>query len=475
MKSLATVGLLAVIAGCAHVTQSSLPSTPNALAYKEAKTADAARTKPLTQDHWWTVYEDEELERLQVLLLSNSPDLGSALARYQQASAATDSVRAARTPVVGASLDAQRNRQSEQRPLRGASSPDYYNSASLGLNLSYEIDLWGRISQQVAAGEALEKAAQADLAAARLSLQAQLTDTLIALRGADREIGLLRDTESAYGRAADMVGERHRAGIASGLDLARAQAQRETATSQLHQVQAQRAVLEHAIAALVGEHASTFALPPSEVPDVVPNIPFGLPSELLERRPDIVAAQQRVQAASASVGIARKAFFPSVRLSAAGGFQSDDFGNFIATPNIFWAIGPGLLATVFDGGRRKAEIERAQGVLDEAGHRYRGEVLGAFQQVEDQLALLARYREAAAAEGQAMNSTQRALELATNRYRDGAASYLEVVTSQTAHLQARRSALDLSTRQRRATVQLVRALGGGWSEINDASTVARSN
>lgn len=475
MKSFAMVGLVAVMAGCTHVSQTPMPSTPNALAYKEGGTASAAPYKPLTQDHWWTVYEDEELGRLQALLLKNSPDLGSALARYQQASAATDAVRAARTPVVGASLDAQRNRQSEQRPLRGTTSPDYYNSASLGLNLSYEIDLWGRISQQIAAGEALEKAAQADLAAARLSLQVQLTDTLIALRGADQEIGLLRDTESAYGRAADMVSERHRAGIASGLDLARAQAQRDAAISQLHQVRAQRAVLEHAIAALVGAHASTFSLPPSEAPDVVPSIPIGLPSELLERRPDIVAAQRRVEAAGASVGVARKAFFPSVRLSAAGGFQSDDFGDFIAAPNIFWAVGPGLLATVFDGGRRKAEIERAQGVLDEAGHRYRGDVLGAFQQVEDQLALLARYGEASAAESQATNSTQRALALATNRYRDGAASYLEVVTAQTAHLQARRSALDLSTRQRRATVQLVRALGGGWSEINDSSTVARSD
>lgn len=461
------------LAGCAHIEEGSLPATPAAATYREGALPAPASAVPLERDRWWALYQDDELERLQRLLLQNSPDLGSALARYQQARAATDTLRAARAPMIGASLDGSRNRQSEHRPLRGASSPDLYNSASLSLNLDYELDLWGRIRQQVDAGVAREEAAQADLEAARLSLQARLTDNLIALRGADREVALLRDTAEAYARANTMISERHRAGIASGLDLARAQAQLEMANSQLRQVQAQRALLEHAIAALVGESASTFSLRPTAEADTVPAVPTGLPSELLQRRPDIVAAQRRVAAANASVGVARKAYFPSVRLSAVGGFQSDDFSSVINAPNLFWAVGPGLLMNVFDGGRRRAEIARAQAVLDEAGQDYRRIVLGAFQQVEDQLALLGRYSEAAASEGQAVVATQRALDLANNRYRDGAASYLDVVTAQTTHLQAQRSALDLNTRQRRASVQLIRALGGGWSSDVMMTAAAR--
>jgi NodT family efflux transporter outer membrane factor (OMF) lipoprotein len=188
-----------------------------------------------------------------------------------------------------------------------------------------------------------------------------------------------------------------------------------------------------------------------------------LPSTLLQRRPDITAAQQRIAAANASVGVARTAFFPSVTLGVSGGYQSSDLSNFIAAPNIFWAIGPGVLVNLLDGGRRKAGVARAEAVLDEAGQTYRSVVLAAFQQVEDQLALLDHYADAAAAERMTVLASKRAVTLATNRFRDGAASYLEVVTAQATHLQAQRSALALSTRQRRASVQLVRSLGGGWS------------
>ncbi|WP_261540057.1 efflux transporter outer membrane subunit [Burkholderia multivorans] len=461
-RLLAPILFACALAGCAHVAEMPAVSLPEAPAYRGGP--QAAAVPALQRDTWWTLYQDPELDRLQQQLLANSPDLGSALARYQQARAATDALRAARLPSVGASAEAVRNRQSENRPLRGASSPDYYNSGTLGLSLDYELDLWGRIGRQVAAGVAEEQAAQADLAGAQLALQAQLADTLLALRGADQEIALLRETQAAFARATGMVGERHRAGLASGLDLARAEAQQESARSQLHQVQAQRDVLAHAIAALVGAHASAFSIEPAELPDAVPPIPAGLPSELLQRRPDIAAAQRRVAAANASVGVARTAFFPSLRLSAQGGWQSSDLGNIVAAPNVFWAIGSGLLVNLFDGGRRRAEVARAEAVLDETGQTYRATVLGAFQQVEDQLALLREYGEAGQAEQRTVTAAHRALDMATSRYRDGAASYLDVVAAQTTHLQARRNALDLNTRQRRATVQLVRALGGGWSQ-----------
>ena len=443
------------------------PDVPVAPAFKEVRgpwvSVEPADTEP--RQAWWTRYGDPEMDALQQQLLANSPDLASALARYQQASAATDVLRAAQLPSVGTSLNAQRIRQAELRPLRvlGPTSPDVYNSATLGLDFQYELDLWGRVRQQVNAGEALQQAAQADLANARLALQARLADTLIALRGLDREALLLRETEQAYARAAETIDRRHQGGIASGLDLARAQNQLASTRSQLRQQQAQRALLEHAIAALVGANASSFSIQPQSVDVAMPVVPVGLPSTLLQRRPDIAAAQRRVAAANASVGVARTAVFPSLVLGAQAGYQSSDLDRFIQAPNLFWAIGPTLLVNLFDGGRRKADIARAEASLDEAGQNYRGVVLTAFQQVEDQLALLSQYGEAADAEREATAAAQRSLDLASNRYREGVASYLDVVSAQTANLQARRNALDLDTRQRRASVQLVRALGGGWS------------
>lgn len=459
--------LVAELAGCAGLPPATLPTIPMADTFKEPQGpwVVAQRVGATQREDWWTLYEDAELDRLQRQLLANSPDLASALARYQQARAASDGLRAAQSPTVGASLDVQRLRQSERRPLRvlGPGSPDEYNSATLDLEFSYELDLWGRVREQVSAGVAEAQAAQADLAAAQLALQARLADTLLALRGLDSEAALLREAVANYARAAELLGHRHQAGIASGLDLARAEAQLESTRSQASQLQGQRAVLEHSVAALVGANASMFTIAPEPVVAVMPVVPLGLPSTLLQRRPDIAAAQRRVEAAHASVGVARTAFFPSVNLGLGGGFQSSSLIRFIEAPNLFWSLGPSLAATLIDGGRRKADLARAEAHLDESGQRYRAVVLSAFQQVEDQLASLASYAEAASAERRATEASQRAADLADNRYREGAASYLEVVTAQAANLQARRSALDLQTRQRRATVQLVHAVGGGWS------------
>ncbi len=468
MDRFAVAAALAVLlTGCAQTPPAPLPDVPVAPAFKEARTpwVAAEPSAPLAWDGWWKSYGDPELDSLQEQLIRNSPDLASALARYRQARAATDTLRSAQSPTLGAGVDASRNRQSQTRPLRvlGPNSPDTYNSATIGLDLQYELDLWGRVSQQVLAGVASERAVAADLAAARLALQAQLADTFVALRGLDQEIKILSDTETAYERAIGLIDRRHQGGIASGLDTSRAQGQLESARSQHRQLEAQRAVLEHAVAALVGANASTFSVATSAVQTWVPGIPVGLPSTLLQRRPDIAAAQQRVIAANAKVGVARAAFFPSIMLDAQGGFQSSDLGRLIQAPNLFWAFGPSLMAEVFDGGRRDAEKARAEAALDEAAQHYRATVLSAFQQVEDQLSLLSHYGDAAQSERLALAAADRSLALATNRYQAGAASYLEVVTSQTAQLQAQRSALDLTTRQRRSTVQLVRALGGGWS------------
>ena len=458
---------IAVLSGCAQRAPADLPTMDLPAGFKQG--AGAAAASPALQVRWWEVFGDEDLNRLQEQLQVRSPDLAAALARHDQAEAVATAARSAQSPSWGASLSAQRLRQSERRPLRvlGPNSPDRYDNSTAQLDLSYELDLWGRVRQRVAAGDAELRAADADLQGALLSLQSQLADTWMALRGADAELVLLQDSIGSYEKAVALTSARRQQGIASGLDRERAQGQLESIRSQLMQARARRAQLENAVAVLVGAHPSSFGILPTPAAFRMPAIPAGLPSALLERRPDIRAAQQRVQAAAASVGVARAAFFPTLTLSAQGGLQSSDLGRFLEAPNLFWAVGPGLVATLFDGGRRRADQARAEAVLDEAGQRYRSVVLGAFQQVEDQLALLAHHADAADSERRAAASATAALEMAVSRYREGAAGYLEVVTAQIAQLQARRSELDLLTRQRRAGVQLIRALGGGWSAAGD--------
>ena len=454
------MALALVLSACSQAPALRLPEVPIANSYKEEAPWTSARpADDLPRDAWWTVYGDGELDELQARLLGNSPDLAAALARYQQAKAFTDQLRSGLYPKLNGSAQAQRNRQ---RAI-GATPSSEFNSRALGVAAEYEFDLWGRISNQIAAGGALQQAAQADLESARLSLQSELADTYIALRGLDREIALFNDTVAAYTKALDLTQTRHDGGLASGLDVARAQTQVEAARAQFAQQAAQRAVLEHAIAALVGASPSQFALAPRLAAIKLPAIPAGVPSTLLQRRPDIAAAQRRILAANANIGIARAAYFPAVTLSAAAGYQSTVSGALIAAPNLFWSIGPSLMLALFDAGRRDAQVVQAQALLDESGARYKGLVLGAFQQVEDNLALLNNYRIASEAEGAAVVAAQRTLALATSRYHDGAASYLEVVTAQAAALQTQRDALDLNTRQRRASVQLIRALGGGWA------------
>jgi NodT family efflux transporter outer membrane factor (OMF) lipoprotein len=455
------------LGACSFAPPLAIPDVPVAESYKEsapwtpAKPADA-----LPRDAWWTLYGDEELNALQKRLLANSPDLAAALARYQQVKAISDQIRSGLFPTIVGTANAQRDKQSEMRPLRvlGPTSPNEYSSYTVGVELDYEFDLWGRIRNQIASGDASRQAAQADLESARLSLQALLADGYIALRGLDREIAVLNDSVAAYAKALDLTTARYNGGIASGLDVARAQTQLETTRSQAKQALAQRAVLEHAIAALVGESASSFTIEPRLVDIALPQVPAGVPSTLLQRRPDIAAAQRRIAAANANIGVARAAFFPAVTLSALFGYQSSDIGNFITAPNTYWAIGPSLFVSLFDAGKRTAEVARTQAVLDEAGATYRGVVLNAFSQVEDNLALLNYYRDAADSERAALAAAQRSLDYATTRYREGAVNYLEVVASQTATLQTQRDALNLDTRQRRASVQLIRALGGGWQD-----------
>src|SRR6201999_2243867 len=288
---------------------------------------------------------------------------------------------------------------------------------AIGGSVSYELDLWGQIRNEVAAGEANAAASAADLENARLSLIAQLVGDYIQLRSLDRDSAILDQTVSAYTRALSITRQRHDAGIAPGLDVSQAQTQLDAARSQAAQILAQRALMEHAIAALLGVSASTFSIAPALVDIKLPQIPAGVPTTLLERRPDIAAAQRRMIAANANIGVARAAYFPSLTLGAQGGFQSRSFSNLLSAPSAFWAVGPNALLSVLDGGLRRAQVAQARAEFDASAANYRGIVVTAFQQVEDDLASLNHYFDAAQQEKAAVEAAQRTLDLSMALYK----------------------------------------------------------
>ncbi|MDQ7994413.1 MAG: efflux transporter outer membrane subunit [Luteibacter sp.] len=453
------------LSACSLAPAYKTPDVPVAPQYANAESpwTEARPADHLDRDGWWKLYGDSRLNDLQTKLVANNASLAAALAHYEQSEAFTRQVRAGLFPQIGLNGNGTRNRESDTRPLRGATSPTYYNSYTIGAQLDYEIDLWGRVRDTVTAGTAEQAASAADLASARLSLQAQLADSYLQLNGFDRQIKVLNESIDAFAKALNLTQSRHEGGIASGLDVARAQTQLSSAKSQLTQAQAQRSLVLHAIAVLVGDSASSFQLATDDEQVKVPTIPVEVPSVILQRRPDIAAAERRTAAANARIGVARSAFYPQLTLDAQGGWQSSAWGSIATAPNRFWAIGPTLALNLFDGGRRKAVVAQAQAATDEAGARYRDVVLNAFAQVEDNLTLLRDLGSALNDQRAAADAAQRSVDLSLNRYREGAVGYLDVVQAQTTALDARRSVIDLETRQLRASVQLIRALGGGWS------------
>jgi len=461
---------LALLLGACSVTPPlESPEIPTAAAYKEiGPWAQAQPADRLPRDRWWMLYDNAELDKLQSKLIAGNPTLAAALANYAAARALSDQARAGLFPTLGLSTGMDRARESLNAPLRGPTTPTYYNSFTAGGSVSYELDLWGQIRNEVAAGQANAAAAAADLENARLSLIAQLVDDYIQLRSLDRNSAILDETVKAYTRAVTLTKQRHDAGIAPGLDVAQAQTQLNTARSQAAQTLAQRALMEHAIAALLGVSASTFSIEPEIVVIKIPQIPTGIPTDLLQRRPDIAAAQRRMIAANANVGVARAAYFPSLTLNAQGGFQSGATSNWLSAPSAFWAIGPNALLSVFDGGLRRAQVAQARAGFDASAANYRSTVLSAFQQVEDSLATLNHYHDAAMEEKAAVDSAQVSLNLSMQLYVKGATDYLTVVTSQAAVLQTQLDALNLETLQTRASVDLIRALGGGWEDSGKA-------
>lgn len=420
----------------------------------------------MPRGEWWKIFSDDDLEALELRVLKANPTLAAAVAHYESSEAQLTAVRASQYPAVTAGGSLMANRQSRHRPLRGGAQPDEYRADTVGLGISYDMDLWGRVRNQVEAGTATVQAEAAYLESVRLSLQSQLATQYFRLRGLDAEARLLNETVSLYQKALELTELRHQGGIASGLDVGRAQTQFETARAAVIDVEAQRTLYEHGIAALIGESASSFRVTSSDKELRLPHIPVGVPSTLLQRRPDIAAAERQMAAANANIGVARAAFYPSFEIDASGGYQDTSIAHWLSAPNLFWSAGPSMLITVFDSGRRQAAVDIAKSRYIEATADYRAVVLAAFADVENNLALLKDYAEESDRQQAATVAAERTRTLAMSRYREGVVNYLEVVTAQTAALQAERADIGLQTRRLEASVGLIRALGGGW-DVSD--------
>nr|WP_116611463.1 efflux transporter outer membrane subunit [Paraburkholderia unamae] len=453
-----------VLSACSFAPTYHAPATAIPTHFKEAGDWQTAQPSDhMPRDGWWRTFDDPVLNQLEPQVAKANPDIAAALARHDEADALVAQARSALLPTIGAEANVSRVRQSALRPLRGSGQPNVYDSNTLDVGIGYDLDLWGKVRNEVKAGEASSTASEADIASLQLSLQAKLATTWFDLLGLDQQSKLLDDTIAAYRHALELTESRHRGGIASSLDVSRAQTQLASAQAAADDVSARRALYEHAIATLVGVPASQFNVAPDTLRPHLPNLPAGLPSALLQRRPDIAAAERRVAAANAQIGVAKAAYFPDLSLGLDGGFQSDTFSPWIVAPNEMWSIGPTLMMTIFDGGRRTAIVHGAQAKLAENGAQYKATVLNAFQQVEDNLALLHHLGDEAQREDEALTAAQSTLTLSMSRYRDGVVSYLDVVTAQTTELSTQIASLELDTRRLDATVGLIQAIGGGWS------------
>lgn len=452
--------ILAMLSGCSMAPDYRPPEMQVPAQFKEAEGWTAAQPMDhMPRGSWWEAFNDPVLNDLERRAEEASPTLSAALARYDQARAIAGIDEADLYPSVAAIGDASRRRVSGNRPL-GNGTPQTYSDYVVGGTLDYELDLWGSIRNSVRASRANAAASAADLASARLSLQAQVADAYIRLRGLDAEAELLRQTVVAFERAHELTVKRHRGGIASSIDVNRAKTVLGNARAQVSAVANERAATEHEIAALVGALASDFRIEAQVQSLVAPSLPAGLPSELLQRRPDVAAAERRMFAANARIGVARAAFFPSLTLGLSGGWETTH-GKLLQTPNSFWGLGPlSAVLTLFDGGRRDAQVRLSRADYDELAADYRETVLTAFRQVEDALAAGRHLATQAVDQRSAAEAAGRSSQLAMSRYRDGASDYLAVVTAQTDALDAQRALLAVETQRMRASIALVRALGG---------------
>jgi NodT family efflux transporter outer membrane factor (OMF) lipoprotein len=458
-RSLPALFALLVLAGCNTAPTYTRPTIDVPASFKETagwKLADP--NAAAIPDEWWRLFNDPVLDDLQAQVVVGNQNLAASLAQYRVAQATLASSRAGLLPTFGLGASAGRSSGGGT----GAAGTSTGNSYSVSGSASWEVDLWGRIAGTVDAAQARLEASQDDLAAARLSTQAALAQTYFALRASEAQAALLEGTITAYQRSLELTQNRYTAGVASAADVAQAQTQLKSAQAQLIDANAGRAQLEHAIAVLLGKAPAAFSLARTAALPAVPDVPLQLPSTLLERRPDIAAAERRVAAANAQIGVARAAFFPALTLAAGVGFRNDTLAGLFSSPNLFWSLGPALALSLFDGGARQAGVDSARAGTDQAIANYRQTVLTALQEVEDNLIEASSLQAQIAVQAEALVAAQKVLEVVNNQYRAGTVSYLNVVNAQATVLSTDRALLDLRNRRLAALNQLLKNIAGRW-------------
>jgi NodT family efflux transporter outer membrane factor (OMF) lipoprotein len=466
----ACVAAALLLAGCTVGPKYTRPSAPAAPAYREPPPQSFAESPGWKQAQpadatlradWWQLFGAAELNALEEQVDVSNQNLKAAEARFRQARALIQLNRSGLYPTISTAPSVTTNRLSQHSPFGSARGADF-GEYTLPIDVNYELDAWGRVRRSIAAAREETQASAGDLETLRLSVHAELAIDYFELRSLDAEKDLLDRTLTAYQRALDLTQNRFDGGLSSRAEVAQARTQLETARAQDVGLGVARAAFEHAIATLAGRTPESLSLPASPLHTAPPVIPVGVPSQLLERRPDVAAAERRMAEANEQIGIAQAAFFPSILLTATGGFEGNRLVNWLSWPSRFWAVGPSVAEIVFDAGRRRATAQSAAAAYDETVANYREAALTAFQEVEDNLAALRVLEQQAAAQRVAVDAARQSLDLSMNRYKGGLVTYLEVITAQTVDLQNEFTEVDILRRRMDASVFLIKALGGGW-------------
>jgi NodT family efflux transporter outer membrane factor (OMF) lipoprotein len=461
------VAMACLLAACSFAPPYHVPSSAAApTEYKESPWEPAHPADGQPKGDWWTMFGDPGLDTLEAQATAANQTLRGAFARLQEARADTRIARADLFPSVSAKASVTRARVSPNSPSYISGNPTEGTDYDLEADLSYEVDLWGRVRNEVAAARSNEQASAADMASIGLSIQAEVASDYFGLRSDDSQQQLLDKTVEDYRKALELTQALFEGGAAALSDVEQAKTQLYNAQTQDADVHLMRSQLEHGIAVLAGENPSTFQLAENPLPQTAkpPDIDPGMPSTLLERRPDVAEAERRVAAANAQIGVARAAYFPQFTFSASGGYNSVHASNWIDAPSLFWSFGPQVVLPIFEGGRLLAQTARAKATYQEQVAAYRNAVLTAYKDVEDNLAALRQLQQESESAALAVQAASRSLQLSQDRYNEGMVTYLEVAAAETAALQAQVSAINIRSRRLTASVLLVKALGGGYGE-----------
>lgn len=467
---LATAACALCLGGCMVGPNYHRPDAPTPATWKSAPPwRESEPSDQIPKGAWWTIFGSDELNGLENQALSGSQDIAGAVARLEQARATARIAVASLYPQVNAQPDVARERESANRPFNpGPFIPVTDNVFQIPFTVNWEPDFFGRIRRGIASANASYQASGADLANVQLSVTAELAGDYFNARQLDGEIGVLDRTVTALEKGLQLVESRQQGGVASGLDVAQELTLLDTTRTQAILLRQQRAQFEDAIAVLVGKPASQFSLPYAEISSTPPPVPLGVPSDLLERRPDIAEAERNMAAQNEQIGIAMTAYYPSVPIQVGAGTQSFELSQIVNGASSFWSVGVSAVEQIFTGGQRRAEVQFEQAGFQNTVASYRGTVLNAYREVEDNLASLSVFAQADATQANAVDDARRALDIATNRYTGGLVSYLDVITAQQTLLQNEQLAAEIHGEQLVSTVMLVKALGGGW----DASSIA---